>query len=499
MDDAIMFECIVPISRLVNSSHASPAGAQPELELWFLAQWPPPQGSLPIIPQHLPTSAPSPYGTTAEGTTSDSATAFEQMAAAETHGGGYGPRSDSSSHGTGSTAESSSDLRNNRTEAAMVKVRLQLVLREHNAAATETADDREVAHAVERAVNTALAAQAYEHVVTAARAASKRSRKQKQKLIQKQKNQPFQKQEQQKRQQRQVVTTSTIVNLETAESSPGRANNFEGYPNEANEKGAPVESDSSHDDKDVEDDDSSSSSDDSTGGGSGSSKTRRSGRSSRANGSMVPGLGGAVHRRALALLPTGRLDSDWVEGAFGSVTGLDTASGGGGTLQTLLGVRETLTSVQNGLGDAVEMCERIKNLLNWTHPQRTRLVLAAATLVLVVLVVAPFRYLLLAGGVFEFTKVWLLGDGGGGDSGGSKLKPPPSPVPQASSSVDDTTNPEENADGKKAPNAAASAASTSPAPPPAPKKGFLLDNMLATLPSDETLRLSYAHEAKVKL
>jgi len=491
MDDATVFECVVPVSRLVSYRNA--AGAQPELELWFPAQWPPPQGSLPAIPQRLPTSAPSPAGSLNDERTADAGdagtTTLEQAGLTE-GANHYGTNSDTSGHGPGSsTSGSASDAGSNR-EAAMVKVRLQLVLREHNAAAYETADDREVAHAVERAVDTALAAQAYEHAVTTARAASKRSRKQKQKLKLQQ-----QKMQEQQRKRRQQVAVSTEFRSSATES-PTMADNLESYPYEANKEGALEESDGSHDDDDNDDQgdaSSASSDDDGTGGSSGSSRKGGS-RGSRANGSMVPGLGGAVHRRALALLPTGRLDSDWVEGAFGSLAGLDADSGGGGgTLQTLLGVRETLTSVQNGLGDAVEMCERIKNLLNWTHPQRTRLVLAAAVALLVVLIVAPFRYLLLAGGVFEFTKGWLLG-GGDGES-----KPPP--LPPSSSSVGENGNPEESADGKKSTSADSAAstvpAATAPPPQPAQKKGFLLDNMLATMPSDEALRLAYAHEAKV--
>jgi hypothetical protein len=305
-----------------------------------------------------------------------------------------------------------------------------------------------VARAVGRVVQRALAAQAqaqaHEHAATAARAASKRRRK-----GPKQPRPPWP-----------GAEVDAVGGLEPGRGSDDRAREREvsqgALDDDKYERGNEEEEDGD--------------SDEGSEGGNGSG----------ARVGLVAGLGGAVHRRAVALLPTGRLDGDWVEGAFGSVgLGMDDGGGGGGTLQTLLGMRETLASVQNGLGDAVELCEKVKNLLNWTHPQRTRAVLAAASLLSLVLSFVPFRYLLLAGGTFEFTKVWLLADH-------AAPKPPPSAAEEEAAAAEEKAF---------AASAAASGAQVAAAAPP--KKGFLPDNFLATVPSDEMLRLAYAHEAKV--
>jgi hypothetical protein len=116
---------------------------------------------------------------------------------------------------------------------------------------------------------------------------------------------------------------------------------------------------------------------------------------------------GAVHR-AVSLLPTGRAGADdWFEGQVGLRSVSDTQGEGGGALSTILGLRETAAFVQNGLGGTLDMLEQGKNLLNWSHPQRTSLVLAASVGLWLVFVLVPFRFLLLGAGLFEFFKKFL--------------------------------------------------------------------------------------------
>jgi len=145
--------------------------------------------------------------------------------------------------------------------------------------------------------------------------------------------------------------------------------------------------------------------------------------------------------QALELLPTGRFEMDE-----------DGEVGGSGTISTLLGMKETAAFVQNGLGDALDIVEKYKNLLNWSRPDHTFLVFAATFLLWIILVFIPSRYLLLIGGCFEFLKKFLFAN--------------------SSMSMEETIH-------------------------PIPKKrGFILDNLLASIPSDELLRLSYANESK---
>ena len=49
-------------------------------------------------------------------------------------------------------------------------------------------------------------------------------------------------------------------------------------------------------------------------------------------------------------------------------------SSGGSTLQAVLGIRETVTFVQNTVGMVLDQMESLKNLLNWTHPRKTCMV-----------------------------------------------------------------------------------------------------------------------------
>lgn len=51
--------------------------------------------------------------------------------------------------------------------------------------------------------------------------------------------------------------------------------------------------------------------------------------------------------------------------------------------------------------------QTIKNLLNWTHPPKTALVYALVAVVWLCLLVVPGRYLILALGLYEFSKAWL--------------------------------------------------------------------------------------------
>lgn len=49
----------------------------------------------------------------------------------------------------------------------------------------------------------------------------------------------------------------------------------------------------------------------------------------------------------------------------------------------------------------------VKNLLNWTHPSKTMLVYLFVALAWLVLLAIPGRYIVLALGLFEFSKAWI--------------------------------------------------------------------------------------------
>ncbi|CAN0400964.1 unnamed protein product, partial [Laminaria digitata] len=50
--------------------------------------------------------------------------------------------------------------------------------------------------------------------------------------------------------------------------------------------------------------------------------------------------------------------------------------------------------------------QAVKNLLNWTHPSKTMLVYSLIALAWLILLVVPGRYIVLALGLFEFSKAW---------------------------------------------------------------------------------------------
>lgn len=53
------------------------------------------------------------------------------------------------------------------------------------------------------------------------------------------------------------------------------------------------------------------------------------------------------------------------------------------------------------------MSQTAKNLINWTHPPKTFLVYMLVALVWLVLLIVPGRYIVLALGLYEFSKVWI--------------------------------------------------------------------------------------------
>lgn len=108
-------------------------------------------------------------------------------------------------------------------------------------------------------------------------------------------------------------------------------------------------------------------------------------------------------------------------------------------------MRETAAFVQNGLGFVLDAIESYKNLLNWTHPKKTAMVYAVAIAVWLAFVILPGRIIILTIGLFEFLKKFIFG-----------VMPPPDPNV---------------------------------------KNGFILDNLVASIPNDEDLRVAYTNEA----
>lgn len=53
------------------------------------------------------------------------------------------------------------------------------------------------------------------------------------------------------------------------------------------------------------------------------------------------------------------------------------------------------------------LSQAIKQLLNWTHPHKTSIIYGIVVLAWMVLMVVPGRYIILAVGLYEFSKVWL--------------------------------------------------------------------------------------------
>lgn len=49
----------------------------------------------------------------------------------------------------------------------------------------------------------------------------------------------------------------------------------------------------------------------------------------------------------------------------------------------------------------------MKNLLNWTHPSKTMLVYLLVVLAWLILLAIPGRYIVLALGLYEFSKAWI--------------------------------------------------------------------------------------------
>jgi hypothetical protein len=71
-------------------------------------------------------------------------------------------------------------------------------------------------------------------------------------------------------------------------------------------------------------------------------------------------------------------------------------------------LRSSARDVQSTVSSVLDTAEAAKNLLNWTHPQKTALIAAVIALLWGFLLVVPGRYILLIGGLFAFGEKWLL-------------------------------------------------------------------------------------------
>ena len=83
---------------------------------------------------------------------------------------------------------------------------------------------------------------------------------------------------------------------------------------------------------------------------------------------------------------------------------------GGGTtknmnnpLSTVVSVHENATYAQNCLGYVLDFLESCKNALSWTHPEKTAFILFCGLVGAFLFARIPTRWLLLAGGLYEFT------------------------------------------------------------------------------------------------
>ncbi|MEO1479542.1 MAG: hypothetical protein AAFV01_13285, partial [Bacteroidota bacterium] len=70
---------------------------------------------------------------------------------------------------------------------------------------------------------------------------------------------------------------------------------------------------------------------------------------------------------------------------------------------TVVSFHENATYAQNCLGYVLDFLESCKNALSWTHPEKTAVLLACTLVGLVLFARMPTRWLLLAGGLYEFT------------------------------------------------------------------------------------------------
>ncbi|CAM9411538.1 unnamed protein product [Hapterophycus canaliculatus] len=105
------------------------------------------------------------------------------------------------------------------------------------------------------------------------------------------------------------------------------------------------------------------------------------------------------------------------------------AVGGGGAVARLLGMpmglRNTVRDVQDTIGTVLDAVEAVKNLLNWTHPPKTLMVYTLVAIAWLVLLVIPGRYIVLALGLLEFSKVWMAGAQEPGRGRGGSVETPP--------------------------------------------------------------------------
>ncbi|EWM25237.1 protein c kinase isoform a [Nannochloropsis gaditana] len=79
------------------------------------------------------------------------------------------------------------------------------------------------------------------------------------------------------------------------------------------------------------------------------------------------------------------------------------SSSTGGVFSSVWNLRSTVKHFQNLLDGYLSYAESWKNLLNWTHPQKTLAIYAALWALWLICLLLPTRYLILVAGLYEFT------------------------------------------------------------------------------------------------
>ena len=78
----------------------------------------------------------------------------------------------------------------------------------------------------------------------------------------------------------------------------------------------------------------------------------------------------------------------------------------GGSLNTVKGLMENAKSVQNVVGAVADYSEKVFNLLNWADPEKTMIVFGCCVALMVVFLLFKTRWVVFAGGLFEFWRGW---------------------------------------------------------------------------------------------
>ncbi len=92
-------------------------------------------------------------------------------------------------------------------------------------------------------------------------------------------------------------------------------------------------------------------------------------------------------------------------GSSGKRQGMEESQGS--TIGTIMQMPENVKNVQNLMADILDMVESVKNVLNWTLPSKTFPLLWLLLIALIVCILIPNRYLVLAIGLQQFTAVFI--------------------------------------------------------------------------------------------